>query len=341
MSIKPFTTIVGAMLGCSALMPLAAQAEPVHLKLSHPYADTHYLSVEGIKVFAAEIEKRTDGEVKIDLFPASQLGKSQTSLLKSGLVELAYVVPSLDADKLPLSSVMELPALFTSSCDSTQKLWPLMAQGGEITKQEYATQGFRPLYLGMMAQYDVFTTRKRVAEIPDMAGLKLRGNGALISKTLRAFDAVPVSLASSESYDAVTRGTIDGMYFPAGSIHSYSLESQFKHVLTGLQLGGAGAVMVVSEKAFQKLSPKAQEVLGAVGLETQERLCAYVDDQDHKLRGRFATENGMEVIKATPEQSAEWSAKVTHVVSDWIAEMRNARRDGEAVLDTLGYKIGQ
>lgn len=341
MSIKPLATIVATLLGCSALMPLAALAEPLHLKLSHPYADTHYLSVEGIKVFAAEIEKRTDGEVKIDIFPASQLGKSQTSLLKSGLVDLAYVVPSLDADKLPLSSVMELPALFTSSCDSTHKLWPLMAEGGEITKQEYAPQGFRPLYLGMMAQYDVFTTRKRVAEIADMAGLKLRGNGALISKTLRSFNSVPVSLASSESYDAVTRGTIDGMYFPAGSIHSYSLETQFKHVLTGLQLGGAGAVMVVSEKTFKKLSPKAQDALSAVGLETQDRLCAYIDEQDHKLREGFVTESGMEVIKATPEQSAEWSAKVTHVVSDWTAEMRNARRDGEAVLDALGYTIGQ
>lgn len=141
-----------------ALTALPAGADPVALKLSHPYPDTHYLSVEGIKPFAEEVARRTNGEVKIDIFPASQLGKAQGALLKGGLVEMAYIVPSLEADKFPLSSVMELPAIFESSCDGTQRMWSVLQHGGALDQQQYAPQGYRVLYIGMMAPYDVYTT---------------------------------------------------------------------------------------------------------------------------------------------------------------------------------------
>ena len=49
-----------------AFASLPAGAESVTLKLSHTYPETHYLSVEGIKPFAEEVKKRTNGEVTIE-----------------------------------------------------------------------------------------------------------------------------------------------------------------------------------------------------------------------------------------------------------------------------------
>ena len=319
-----------------ALAALPAGAGTITLKLSHTYPDTHYLSVEGIKPFAEEVKKRTNGEVSIDIFPASQLGKGQSALIKSRMVDLAYIVPSLEAEKFPLSSVMELPTLFKSSCDGTQKLWTILQPGGVLDKQEYAPQGYRVLYIGMMAPYDVFTTSKKVAAPEDLQGLKLRGNGAAISKSLRSLGAVPVSLASSESYDAVSRGTIDGMYFPASGILPYSLETHLKHVLTGLHMGSAGAVMAISERTFKKLSPTAQKALTDIGMETQDRLCAWLDRHDAELHKRFVDEFKMEMVTLTPEQSAAWTARVQHVVAEWFDEMARVGKDGKSVVSTMG-----
>ena len=328
------TSVLATSLLAFAVSPV--RAESVTLKLSHTYPDTHYLSVEGFKPFAEEVKKRTNGEVLIDIFPASQLGKGQSGLIKSRIVDLAYIVPSLEAEKFPLSSVMELPTLFRSSCDGTQKLWTILRPGGVLDKQEYAPQGYRVLYIGMMAPYDVFTTGKRALAPEDIQGLKLRGNGAAISKSLRSLGAVPVSLASSESYDAVSRGTIDGMFFPASGILPYSLESKLKHVTTGLQMGSAGAVMAISERTFKKLSPTAQKALTDIGMETQDRLCAWLDRHDAELHKRFVEEFKMEMVTLTPEQSTLWTAKVQHVVAEWFDEMSRVGKDGKSVVNGMG-----
>lgn len=151
---------------------------------------------------------------------------------------------------------------------------------------------------------------------------------------------MPVSIASSESYDAVTRGTIDGMYFPASGILPYSLETVLKYAVTGLRLGSAGAVMTISEDTFQSLSPEAQKALTDIGMETQDRLCAWLDPHDADLHKRFVDEFGMELVTLTPEQSAEWTAKVQHVVAEWYDEVGGAGKDGKAVVSAMGVNPG-
>lgn len=326
-----------AALSLGLQAPSAAQAQ-VRLKMAHGYAESHYHSVEGLRKIANELEKRTNGEVVVDIFPAYQLGKAHTTLLNSGVVDMAFVTPPQEPDKFPLSSIMEMPALFSGSCDMTSRLWPLMRPGGEIYRQEYATQGYRPIYLGMMAQYDLYTAAKPVKTVADLEGLKLRGNGGTAGKILRSLEAVPVTLASSDVYDAASRGTIDGMYYPASGIFPYSLETVVRHGVTGLQLGAAGSLLVISDKAYKRLSPQAQEALTAIGEEMQQSFCQYIDSNDAALRQRLVSESGLSLLSLSPEESAAWSARVGHVVTEWVDEMRRARRDGAAVLSALGYQ---
>lgn len=316
------------------LVPFAGQAQ-VRLKMAHGYAEGHYHSVEGLRKIADEIHQRTGGEVTVDVFPAYQLGKAHAPLLSSGLVDMAFVTPPQEPEKFPLSSIMEMPGLFSGSCDMTSRLWPLVRPGGEIHAQEYAPLGLRPIYLGMMAQYDIYTTKTPVSTPEDLQGLKLRGNGGTAGKILRSFGAVPVTLASSDVYDAITRGTVDGMYYPASGIHPYSLDTAVRHALTGLQLGAAGSVLVITEKAYKKLSPEAQLALTALGEETQQSFCDYIDRMDAELRNRLMSERGVSLVTLSAEQSAAWSARVAHVVEEWVGDMRRARRDGAAVLKAL------
>src|SRR5690606_9939277 len=94
----------------AAMFAAPASAQQT-FRVGDPFPTGHYIAENTIKPFMAEVEKRTNGQVKFEYYPAQQLGKAKDlmSLALSGVADIAYVAPSFVTDKLPLSVVAELP----------------------------------------------------------------------------------------------------------------------------------------------------------------------------------------------------------------------------------------
>ncbi|WP_199087365.1 TRAP transporter substrate-binding protein DctP [Bosea sp. ASV33] len=327
-------SLAASAISLAALTAASAQ-EAITLKLAHPLPNTHYAYENGIKKFTDAVTAKSGGKVKFEVYPASQLGKDNYSVVNSGIANIAMIVTSYAPDKFPLTSVTELPTLFSTSCEAMAKYWSLSKPGGILEAREYKPLGLKVLMVSTLPQYSFTTTTKPVKALADVAGLKIFANGAAMDKTVRALGGVPVRLTASELFDAASRGTVDGAVFPYSSLAAYKLEGYIKHSAEGARLGSASWMLAMSEKGWRALPEDVKQAIGDAGLEVQNSLCKYMDDDDGATRRRLESEKGLSVTKLSPDEIKLWHEKLAPVATDWAKEMDSKGKPGTAVIEAL------
>jgi TRAP-type C4-dicarboxylate transport system substrate-binding protein len=315
---------------CAAL-PVMADEE-INIKFAHRFAATHYAWTEGGEVFTKEVEKASSGRVTFDVFPAGQLGKDYYSILRSGLADIAVFIPSYESDKLPMSSVVELPGMYSNVCEGTNKYWQLAQAGGALGDSEYKRQGLHVLFVTVMPPYTLMTTKKPTLALDNIKGLKIRGNGAAMIKATQALGAVPVQLSASETYEALARGTVDGAIYPYSSLTPYNLEEHLKYSVEGVSLGGSAVAYAISTRAWNKLPAEIKDIMTQAAASTQASLCAWSDEENLKIKNHIVAKNGHVITELTQEDLTTLQSRMDHVVQDWVKGMDAARRNGSEIL---------
>ena len=325
-----FTTAALAALGAGA----AYADEVFELRLVHNYSTTHYLSQQAIMPWVEQVEQRSNGRLKIRVYPASQLGKEQSNLLRYGLADLALIVPSAEASRMPLSSAIELPIDLGDSCEAAQRIWDAIGQDQPLYREELKPLGMKPLFAFALPPYAIMTTNRPVQKMEDLTGMKLRANGGAISKTMRQLDVVPLSIASSEMYDAMSRGTIDGAYLPLNAVKSYSLQNELDYIIEGVNLGSAADYFVASDRIWRELPDDLRTILMDAGRDTQSQLCRWFIENEDATRAELVA-SGIQSLQIDEKEAARWTNKVDGAIGDWIETMESRNRNGRAVVDSL------
>src|SRR5690606_28964226 len=165
------------LLALTAAWAMPASAETLRIGDSFPVG--HYISENMTKVWMEEVKKASNGEVDFEYFPAEQLGKAKDllSLTQSGVMDIGYVGASYVSDKLPLSSVGEMPEAFTTSCQGTKAFWQIAKPGGALDQAEFAPNGVRVLMVMVLPPYQVFTSNREISGLDSLKGLKIRSTG--------------------------------------------------------------------------------------------------------------------------------------------------------------------
>lgn len=324
----------------AAPLGAAHAQDKITLKLAHSLPGTHYMWEQSMKPFTEEVVAATGGKVQFEIYPANQLGKDYYTLLKSGLADVAMIIPYYAGDKFPATSVTELPDMAASSCEATSKYWALAAPGGALDKLEYAPAGLHVLFVNTSPPYYLMTTTKKVETLDDAAGLKIWANGSALGKSVRALGGVPVSIPAPELYDSVLRGTVDGAAFLYPSVPQYKLEDKIRYVAEGASLGGGSWFLAMTDKAWEALPEDVRNAMHEAGPKAQAGLCAWLDEEAQKRRDQMAKENGLTITALPDEQVKTWKAKLGEVATQWAAEMDAAGRSGSELLDAM-LKAGQ
>ncbi|RDD70502.1 hypothetical protein DVR11_16095 [Paracoccus versutus] len=319
-----------------ALLAGPAMAEDtITLKVAHLLPADVYIWKQGGQVMTDEITARTGGRVRFEVYPAGQLGKDMLSVLSSGIADIAFFVPQYSPDKLPLSTAGELPGLYDSSCEGTHMVWDIVKPGGLLGDSEYKAQGMRVLFANVIPPNVLMTTRVRPEGIEAIKGLKIRANGNAVGKTASQLGAVPIQAPVGELYDSLSRGTIDGTFYPYVSLPDFDLENLLKYSVHGPRFGGNLVGFAISEASWNKLPEDVRQIVAEAGLKAQDQLCSYEDRETLVIRDRIVAENGHSVVELTPEQIAQFEEKFEGVVAAWAQDMTKAGLDAQSVLDAL------
>jgi TRAP-type C4-dicarboxylate transport system substrate-binding protein len=331
MNIRASAVALAAVAALSIGVRAPAQEQKT-FKFAQVFPATHWHWTESVKYFEESVTRQTNGKIQWQNYHAGQLGKEGVGMLTSGIADFAILVPSYEAAKLPLTSVSELPGLHTTSCEGTAKLWNIIKDGGALNNAEYKPLGIKIIYAIVLAPYQVMTVSKKVTTLNDLAGLKIRANGAAMDKTVRALGATPVRVTSNELYDSLTRGTVDGGFWPIGSTRNSSLEKIFHYTVQGPMLGGGSTVYGVSQKFWDSLTPDVQAAFMKAGAEAQQHLCSYLDGADESETAWLVKEQKFTATKLPAAELAKWNERVAPIAAEWAKDMDGTGRPGSVLL---------
>ena len=293
------------LLGATALImasALSAQAQTV-LKWAHVYETTEPFHTESVWA-AKEIEKRTDGRYKIDVFPASQLGKEAdiNQGLKLGTVDIIISGSSFAARDFKPIGVTYFPYIFRDPSHL------IAYTKSDIFKR--LAKGYQDKTGNIIAAVSYYGTRhttsnKPITKCADLAGVKMRVPDVPAYLAMpRACGANTTPIAFAEVYLALQNGTVDAQENPLTTIEAKKFfEVQKNIVLTGHIVDHLNTL--ISKTRWASLSDEDKKIFVDVMQEAATKTTKIIEDREKSLVDEFKNRglNVVEVDKADFEKT--------------------------------------
>jgi TRAP-type C4-dicarboxylate transport system substrate-binding protein len=329
-----------AALAAVAALPAMA-ADPVKLRVADSFPSGHYLTKVIIQPWMAEITKRTNGAVTFEYFPSQQLGKAadMLTLTQTGVTNIGYVAPAYTSEKMPLSEAAMLPGAFQTSCQGTMA-YAKAAREGAIAAQDYTSNKIRLLTAVALPPYQILTVKGPVKTEADLKGLKLRSTGGAQDLTLRTVGSVPVRMAAPETYESLSRGTLDGVLFPLDSVVSYSVEKLVRYSTEGANFSSFIVAYSISDAAWNGLSAEVKKVITEVSDEITKSACASVDQQDAEIKQKLK-EAGVQFLPISTEFKGKLDEMLKDVATQWSKGLDTRGRKGSAALAEFRQAVAE
>jgi C4-dicarboxylate-binding protein DctP len=260
--------IAAASLAVLAMAGPASAQSPIVIKFSHVVAaDTP--KGKGSDKFKELAEKYTNGKVKVEVYPNSQLykDKEEVEALQLGTVQM--LAPSL-AKFGPLGvkefEVFDLPYIFTS----TKALHAVTY--GQIGKDLFAKLGDKGIT--GLAYWDngfkIMSSNKPLKTPDDMLGLKMRiQSSKVLEAQMKAYGAVPQVMAFSEVYQALQTGVVDGTENPPSNMYTQKMHEVQKYAAL-TNHGYIGYAVIVNKKFWDGLPADIRDQLNKAMAEATE-----------------------------------------------------------------------
>lgn len=330
--------IVGLAIGLVA--GTAAQAE-ILLKVADRYPAHHYISEAGAKVWMEKVTAATNGEVKFQYFPSEQLGKTKDmmQLTLSGVTDVGEVATGYVTEKLPLSSVVELPETISSSCQGSLAAYELVQPGQILYDKEFGPQGLRVLMTLTPSPYQIFA-RPKLQSLADIKGMKLRSAGGGMDTLLRQLGGVPVRISPADTYQALSRGTLDAAVLPIASVPAYDLAGFTKNALIGANFGSTLIIYTISEAKWQKLPANVQAAMLKAGEETTKSLCARSEQEDQTAMAKMK-DAGVVPTEITKPDEAKLRELAGPIAHNWATTLDSSGKAGTATYEAFSKAIAK
>jgi len=324
-----------AMLGIAALCAVAVAgatkaADPIVIKFSHVVAPDTPKGKAALK-FKELAEARTNGAVKVEVYPNSQLYKDKEELEALQLGSVQMLAPSL-AKFGPLGvrefEVFDLPYIFPST-EALRKVTegPI---GAELFKK-LESKGI----LGL-AYWDngfkVMTANRPLHKVEDFKGLKMRiQSSKVLDAQFRALGSLPQVMAFSEVYQAMQTGVVDGSENTPSNIFTQKHHEVQKY-LTLSDHGYNGYAVIVNKKFWDGMPADIRATLEGAMKDATTFGNSIAQKENDAALAAIKAAGTTEIDSQTDEERAAWRKALLPVHKEM------ASRVGEDLIQAV-YKV--
>ena len=328
-----FRSITAALIGACALaaaLPASVGAQTT-LTMSSWVPPSHSLTRDVLMVWAQNVEKATDGRVKLQMLPKHPSAPPGTfDAVKDGLVDVSYVTASYTPARHVLPLLPELPGggatAEINSVAYSRIHWKHLQQAGEY-------KGVKLLGVFTHGPGQMFNTKRPITKVEDLAGMKIRSGGGISEEMARALGASAFVKPAPESYELLSSGVADGTFFPLESIVSFKLGSVIKYAtLFPGGFYGSAFGFFMNEDKWSKLSKADQDAVMSVSGEALARLAGKSWDAADRGALEEMKKSGIQITEATPELIAGVQERAKAIVDKWVQGANAKGVDGTKVL---------
>ncbi len=319
--IKLSAVILSAVLALSGLvMPSSVQAAPEFvLSLNLPLPPIHMRWAGPLKKWCDEVEKRTNGRVKVEPYFAEALSPRSEAFesIRTGIADLTECAYEANSGQFPfhegILSISSPNVYLENGCaliDGMYKKFP------QVLKE---LEGVHVLFSHASTSLIIGTTNKPVRTLEDLKGMKIQANSAMIAERLKKLGVSVVSIPLSDLYTALEQGVVEGTTCSPELIVSRRWADNIKY-MTALSTQNTLFYVAMNENVYDNFPDDIKKVIDDVSAEIGGKdMPRYWVDSDLVAMKKWLSEMaGKEFILLSEADYAKAAEIMQPPVDDWF-----------------------
>lgn len=289
--------------------------KPIILKYAF-FAPATTFPAKQMDKWKEEVEKRTGGKVKVELFPGGTLltDKNMYDGVRDKVADIGLSCTTYEPGRFPLMGISDLPSGFTDSKLASRVIFDLV--------KEYPPDAFKDYKI-----ITVFSTepahlmvKKPVSSLNDLKGRQIRISGAL-TPVLKDLGATPVGMGMSEVPEALQTGIVEGLVSSREVLKDLKLAESLKYT-TDYPLTVTTFVAVMNKDVWNSLPPDVQKVIDELSPEISQWTAEYHDQHVQDALDWSAKEQGLKVTTLSEEEKANWFKKLQPLQDKLVSDLK-------------------
>jgi len=318
---------------CFSTPPAQAQ----ELRLSTFVPPVHIIYREIIVPWGKDLEKETNGQVKLTLYPSMQLGGKPPELFRQavdGVADLVFTLPGYTSPAFPRVGIIELPGLKEDGFAATDMMWDLL---DPYLLPEF--KGTKVIALWGAEDAGLMTrTGKAYRTMEDLKGLRIRAPSAAQAKQVEFMGAVPIAAPITQVYPGLERGTMDGAMVPFTTILDFRLGEVAKgYTISGPIFGRSVFLIAMNQKKYDSLPASARAAIDKLSGRALSRKAT--DVYIKRAEQAVASVRGKADVYELPKsEQARITKTLRPIIDEWIKDSEAKGIPAREMLRKAGYK---
>lgn len=316
------------------IIPSARAQAVTTLRLHHFLPPASNAHTKLLTPWARKVEAESQGRIKIDIFPAMQLGGTPPQLFdqaRDGVADIIWTLPGNTPGRFPTTEVFELPFL-------ASRRGIVNARAAQEFADSYLAEEVKDVKLLAYWAHDagVIHANRAVRTMDDLRGLKLRNPTRLAGEALRALGATSVGMPVPQVPESLAQRVIDGAVIPWEVVPAIRVQElvRFHTEIPGSPtLYTASFFLAMNKARYEGLPAEARAVIDANSGQTFARLAgAMWDAEAVAVSAMVRARSGNTISTITEEEKARWVAATMPVHTAWIEQVRARGLDGAKLI---------
>lgn len=309
---------------------VSAQAETIKLRVGHDLPPFTTPGM-GIDAWAKEVNMRTEGRIKVEVFPANALAdqKSAIEMMQAGVVDGYMISLGIHRRLFPVS---EVSALFGLAFPDTVEGYLAHAKTFSDSIDKYPVianelKDFKLIFDIVNSNNVLLSTKPGIRLPKDLKGLKLGSAGSGIALAKRMGGA-GVFCVPPQAYQKLQTGVIDAVPIHFLALGEFKLYEVAKYV-NDLPWGQSELPFLMNKSSWNKIQAKDQQIIMDAGILGQR--VTFEAGEERTIKGRQAFLNaGGTIYTPTKADRAQWKKEFSYFWDQWVGEcesngIKNAR----------------
>ena len=304
-----------------------AQEKVITLKVANWFPVAHK-QTPLLESWGKDLEKRTNGRVKVNYYPAGTLVPAPQSYdaVTKGISDVGNHVLGYTVGRFPLTEVLDLPLGYPNNTVPTKLA---NAFYDKFKPKEF--NDVKVLWFHAQAPGIVHTKTKPITKLEDLKGMKMRTYGSN-AKLMSLLGGTPVAMPMTDVYDALSRGVAEGLMCAYEATEGFRFGDQLKFSTENYATSYSAVFAIVMNKdKWNSLPPDIQKIIDTMSKEYIEKYAAMWDDIE--ISGKaYLVKRGNKINTLSKEEEAKWVEKAQPIFDDYVKKMKEKGLPGDEAL---------
>jgi TRAP-type C4-dicarboxylate transport system substrate-binding protein len=293
-----------------------AHAAKVTLKVANFFPPPSFQS-KVLEEFCRDLEKRTNGQVKVDYFAGQSLLKSTQMFdgVVDGVADIGYSHVYYTPGRFLVTETTGLPIGYATGWVASQCMNDFFQ---EFQPKEF--DAVKVLWMNASPNSAIATAKKPIRKLEDLKGLTIRAPGTA-GEVIKALGGTAAPTPMMEVYDAISKGVIDGEASNFETLFAFKFAEVVKYSTS------IGAInhpypfyLVMNKNSYKKLPSDIKPIFDKLVGEYKERYILMWNAIDFVGKA-FGIKHGVEIIELSDKEMERWKASVAPVIDNHVKTM--------------------